>query len=120
MLGTAAAPSLLTPLPPSQVLLDGNFLHACVCLKCVWPPSPVRCDARQLTRRLAPLAFRLGDIREAVAKLLGTQVRVFVTKCVQAELHALGADYAGVLSISRVTAGAATRQALLAGTCALC
>ena len=119
MLGTAATPSLLTPLPPSQVLLDGNFLHACVCLKCVWPPSPVRCDARQLTRRLSPLAFRLGDIREAVAKLLGTQVRVFVTKCVQAELHALGADYAGVLS-PHVTAGAATRQALLAGTYALC
>ena len=34
-------------------------------------------------------------MREAVAKLLGAQARVFVTKCVQAELQSLGSDYAG-------------------------
>jgi len=34
-------------------------------------------------------------VREAVAKLLGAQARVFVTKCVQAELQSLGSDYAG-------------------------
>ena len=34
-------------------------------------------------------------MREAVAKLLGGQARVFVTKCVQAELQSLGSDYAG-------------------------
>lgn len=80
----------------SQVLLDGNFLHACVCLKYVWPP-PVRCESPcQASDDGSPLLFRLGDVREAVAKLLGAQVRVFVTKCVQAELHALGADYSGV------------------------
>ena len=49
-----------------------------------------------------PLLSRLGDIREAVAKLLGAQVRVFVTKCVQAELHALGADYSGACPSARL------------------
>ncbi len=37
-------------------------------------------------------------MREAVSKLLGSMVRVFVTKCVQAELRSLGPEYAGALS----------------------
>lgn len=53
-------------------------LCVCVC-SCVAP------DART----------RLGDVRQAVAKLLGAPVRVFVTKCVQAELQSLGQEYSG-------------------------
>ena len=51
---------------------------------------------RRLRRAALTRSLRrsLGDVREVVAKLLGATVRVFVTKCVQAELRALGDDYA--------------------------
>jgi hypothetical protein len=78
------------------VLLDGNFLHACQLLKCAPPAqrlAPHAADARA-TRSL-------GDVREAVAKLLGATVRVFVTKCVQAELRTLGDAYAGACRLTR-------------------
>ena len=82
----------LSPPAAAQVLLDGNFLHACQLLKC----APAR-RAPHAPRGTDTLVCRrsLGDVREAVAKLLGATCRVFVTKCVQAELRALGADYAG-------------------------
>lgn len=54
----------------------------------------LRASERALTRALRR---RLGDVREAVAKLLGATVHVFVTKCVQAELRSLGPEYAGAL-----------------------
>jgi len=44
-------------------------------------------------------------VREAVAKLLGATVRVFVTKCVQAELRTLGDAYAGASRLTRAPAG---------------
>ena len=77
----------------AQVLLDGNFLHACQLLKC----ALARCSLTHTPRGTDIELHRrsLGDVREAVAKLLGATCRVFVTKCVQAELRALGADYAG-------------------------
>jgi hypothetical protein len=65
--------------------------------------SPLRQD-RLLTTNPASGGSRLGDIREAVAKLLGAQVRVFVTKCVQAELHALGTDFSGGCLIAKAAA----------------
>jgi rRNA-processing protein FCF1 len=85
------APALSKP-AAAQVLLDGNFLHACQLLKCALARRPTRVPhgADTFLRRRS-----LGDVREAVAKLLGATCRVFVTKCVQAELRALGADYAG-------------------------
>ena len=75
------------------MLLDGNFLHACQLLKC----ALARCCMLHALRDTDIAARRrsLGDVREAVAKLLGATCRVFVTKCVQAELRALGPDYAG-------------------------
>jgi len=74
------------------VLLDGNFLHACHTLKCGAAGSSP--GSRRPRLRLTPLR-RLGDVRACLSKLLGAQVRVFVTKCVQAELQSLGPDYAG-------------------------
>ena len=76
-----------------QVLLDGNFLHACQLLK--YAPRERNAPRAVCHGADAHAPRSPGDVREVVAKLLGATVRVFVTKCVQAELRALGDAYAG-------------------------
>lgn len=41
---------------------------------------------------------RFGSPEEIISKLLGSQVRVFVTKCVQHELRSMGAEFTGALA----------------------
>ena len=61
---------------PFKVILDGTVLHASL-------------EAGQ------------PDVEAALAKLLGNKVRVFVSKCIRAEVQGLGREYAGTLRASR-------------------
>eukprot|EP00958_Prasinococcus_capsulatus_P016064 scaffold1766_cov401-Prasinococcus_capsulatus_cf.AAC.21 len=55
---------------PFRVFVDGSFLHSCI-------------------------QKRLGVPKDLFAKLLGTDVKVFTSKCVQADLRQKGEEYAG-------------------------
>ncbi|KAF8069611.1 UTP23 [Scenedesmus sp. PABB004] len=53
---------------PFKVLLDGNFLHAC-------------------------LAANMGHLQELLARLVGGEVRLFTTPCISGELRGLGPEF---------------------------
>ena len=55
---------------PFRVFIDGSFLHSCI-------------------------QKRLGAPRELFSKLLGSEVKVFTSKCVQAGLRRQGEEFAG-------------------------
>ena len=55
------------PVPPVQVLVDGNFIHAVMSMK-------------------------LGDAKDVVVKYLGAPSKLFTTRCVKEELRQMGKD----------------------------
>ena len=55
------------PVPPVQVLVDGNFIHAVMSMK-------------------------LGDAKDVVVKYLGAPAKLFTTRCVKEELRQMGKD----------------------------
>eukprot|EP00899_Mesostigma_viride_P015252 jgi/Mesvir1/23728/Mv25771-RA.1 len=63
---------------PFKVLMDGNFIH----------------------QNLA-LTSSLGSVSESIPKLLGFPTRVFVTRCIQAELRSLGPKYAATVAAAK-------------------
>eukprot|EP00898_Chlorokybus_atmophyticus_P007613 jgi/Chlat1/7853/Chrsp66S07299 len=67
---------------PYKALVDGTFLHHALSLP------------------------KVAALRESLPKFLGATTKVFVTRCVTAELKALGTDYAGTAKAARVFEGA--------------
>ena len=114
----------------AQVMLDGNFIHACIHEKCAHPLAPRRracthargtplgcalffplCHRRAAeAQHYAPPpdqgprrdARRIGAPKDILPKLLGvTEVKTFVTGCVMSELRGLGEEYAGTAAAAR-------------------